>query len=176
MAVLDTLKLGGRHRKGPSAVWPPCPCMSATYPVCSVSRGRKRGSSQTLHSLPSPLFLGLFLSRPLVPDAMAESGWSSLLPLPLLCPSSSKTNCPSPPPSCRCCWLTSASFVVLGHYLTGIRPTSSVPFSVFRRCEEEGPSSEAETLCCVHFAKVLETKDLHIGAYMNCGKFCVHSA
>jgi hypothetical protein len=68
------------------------------------------------------------------------------------------------------------SFVVLGRYLTGIKPASSIPFSVFRRCEEEGPSSEAETLCCVHFAKVLETKDLHIGAYMICGKFCVHSA
>jgi hypothetical protein len=68
------------------------------------------------------------------------------------------------------------SFVVPGHYLTGIRPASSVPFSVFRRFEEEGPSSEAETLSCVHFAKVLETKDLILGAYVNCGKFCVHSA
>jgi len=108
MAVLEALKLGGRHRKGPSAVWPPCPCMSATSPGCSVSRGRKRGSSPTLHSLTSPLFLGLFLPRSLVPEAMAESGWSSLLPSPLLCPSSSNTSHPSPPPSCRCCWLPSA--------------------------------------------------------------------
>jgi hypothetical protein len=57
---------------------------------------------------------------------------------------------------------------------TGQSP--SIPCLLRREIEEEGPSSEAETLCCVHFAKVLETKDLHIGAYMICGKFCVHSA
>jgi hypothetical protein len=57
MAVLDTLKLGGQHRTGPSIVWPLCPRMSTTCLGCSMSRGRKRGSSLTLHSLPS-LFLG----------------------------------------------------------------------------------------------------------------------
>jgi hypothetical protein len=61
-------------------------------------------------------------------------------------------------------------------HLVGNRPEPVDPLGLRREIEEEGPSSEAKTLCCVHFAKVLETKDLHIGAYVNCGKFCVHSA
>jgi hypothetical protein len=49
--------------------------------------------------------------------------------------------------------------------------SSSAPWRRRRRVK-----IEIETLSCVHFAKCLETKDLHIGAYVNCGKFCVHSA
>jgi hypothetical protein len=88
MAVLDTLKLGGRHQIGPSAVWPSCPCMSATYPGCSVSREGKGDRAR-----PFTRSLLLFSSDSL-----------SLAPISLGL--SRSLSCPMPWPSragARCC-------------------------------------------------------------------------